>query len=250
MRNLFSIIIFVLIYSCQLDNIEVQGWSPGLVVPLIDATITISDLIPEEGSTQYDEDGFVRLAVRNDSLYTLNTESFIDIPNQSGFDQNFTFDNFPIEDFYQDTTFNIEDILISNPTAATLLGVSILPFPTDTTYYIPGVLFNLVNQDLLGVLDFQLDNFNDANFIDGQLEVEIFNNLPITIEHAEILLSTGLGEVGVINISNLEPQQSQLITIDLSNTSINNSISANFIDFTLENLGSNLVPLTSLLYSQ
>ena len=245
MRNLFSIIIFVLIYSCQLDNVEVQGWSPGLVVPLIDAKMTISDLIPEEGSTHYDEDGFVRLAVRNDSLYTLNAESFIDIPTQSGFDQNFTFDNFPIQDFYQDTTFNIEDILISNPSAAILLGIPQGDFPPDTTYYIPGVLFNIVNEDLFGVLDFQLDNFNNATFIDGQLEVEIFNNLPITIENAEIFLSTGLGEVGLINISNLEPQQSQLITIDLSNTSINNSISANFIDFTLENLGSDLVPLTS-----
>lgn len=246
MRNLFSIFVyFLLFFSCQLDRVEVQNWTPNLIVPLIDATITISNLIPEEGSTQYDEDGFLRLAVRNDSLYSLNANSFIDIPNQSAVNQSFNFENFPIQDFYQDTTFNIEDILISNPSAASLLGISSLPFPPDTTFFIPGVLFNLVNQDLLGVLEFQLDDFSEASFNEGQLEVEIYNNLPITIESAEIILSTGIGEVGIINIFDLQPQQNQTIIIDLSNNSINNSISANFVDFSLENLGSELVPLTS-----
>ncbi len=53
----------ILLFSCQLDDIEVEDWSPEIISPLINTTLTISDLIPEKGSTQYDDDGLIRLAV-------------------------------------------------------------------------------------------------------------------------------------------------------------------------------------------
>ena len=79
--NNFIFSLFIIITSCQLDNIEIQEWSPEVISPLINATLTISDLIPEDGSTQYDADGFIRLAVRDDSVYSLSAEDFINIPN-------------------------------------------------------------------------------------------------------------------------------------------------------------------------
>ena len=51
---IITIFIFICgFYSCQKDGLEINGWSPELVSPIINATITMSDLIPERGNTEY-----------------------------------------------------------------------------------------------------------------------------------------------------------------------------------------------------
>ena len=60
---------FLLTTACQLEQIQIEDWSPEFVTPLINTRITIADLIPEEGSTQYDQHGFISLSVKDDSVY-------------------------------------------------------------------------------------------------------------------------------------------------------------------------------------
>ena len=43
----FLLLSLFIISGCQLDEIEIQDWSPEFVTPLINARITIADLIPE-----------------------------------------------------------------------------------------------------------------------------------------------------------------------------------------------------------
>ena len=72
-------IFFFTFLSCQKPSIEIDNWSPELAMPIINSTITIADLIPEKGTTQYDEDGFIRLKFRNDSIYVLNPDLLLGI---------------------------------------------------------------------------------------------------------------------------------------------------------------------------
>ena len=65
-------------HSCQKDGLEINGWSPELVSPIINATITMADLIPERGTTEYDENN-LNLSideVRNGDLFTYYQFSF------------------------------------------------------------------------------------------------------------------------------------------------------------------------------
>ena len=77
---IITIFIFICgFYSCQKDCLEINGWSPELVSPIINATITMSDLIPERGTTEYDENNLIHLAFRSDEIYVLPSELLLDI---------------------------------------------------------------------------------------------------------------------------------------------------------------------------
>ena len=64
------------------------------------------------------------------------------------------------------------------------------------------------------------------------------------IENAELELATGMGSVGSVQISDLLFGQTESIIIDLSGLSIDNNISANFLDLTFENVGLDMVTIT------
>ena len=66
----FFSFLFIL-FSCQIDNLEVDDWSPEIVAPLINAHLTIADLIPETGSTQYDDDGFIKTLLEFSTQFAL-----------------------------------------------------------------------------------------------------------------------------------------------------------------------------------
>jgi len=50
----------VIFYSCQKHILEIREWSPEVVTPLINATVTIGDLIPQRGTTEYDDNNFTQ----------------------------------------------------------------------------------------------------------------------------------------------------------------------------------------------
>ena len=238
----FLLLSLFIVSSCQLDEIEIQDWSPEFVTPLINARITIADLIPEEGSTQYDESGFISLAVKDDSVYVLTPESLITVPDQIAIQEEFSFNDLAINDFVQDTIFNLEQLLINNPDIASLFSEIIeVPFPSQQE--IPSALFQQL-PNLISSINFELDDFLSASFIEGQLEVTISNNLPLSVEVFNVNLSSGFGLIGGFQISNLSPNETSLSTIDLAGLMVDNNLSVDITDFEIENLGSSMVTIT------
>jgi len=240
--------LFLIIFSgCELDKVEINNWTPEFVSPLINTTLTIADLIPEKGSTQYDEDGFIRLAVRDDSVYTLSSASFINLPNQLAFEEEFVFSDLSIDDFVQDTIFTLEEIVVGameDPLVATLIDAFGITVPFPETQSIPGTVFNLINEELIGTINFSLDDFSSASFETGTLIIEITNNLPLDIENMEVDINTGQGNVGTGQLTVLSSEESQFFLIDLAQISIDNQISVSFLDLTLENVGTQTLTIT------
>ena len=71
----FTVSLITLFFtSCKKYSLDIEDWSPNVVSPIINSTITIADLIPERGTTEYDENNLIHLAFRNDSIYTLSSE--------------------------------------------------------------------------------------------------------------------------------------------------------------------------------
>ena len=230
----------LLLGACNLDQIEIEDWSPELITPLINTTITIEDLIPQEGSTQYDDSGFISLAVKDDSVYVLTPESLISIPDQLAVQEEFSFNDLSIDNFVQDTIITLEQLLINNPDYADLVGID-LPFPNEQE--ISSGLFQFL-PELITSLPFELEDFSSASFITGELEVSISNNLPLSVDVFDVQLSSGLGPIGGFEIFNLLPGETSISSIDLSSLSIDNNLSINIIDFAIENLGSEMVTIT------
>ena len=54
------------------ESIKSNNWNPELITPLANVKLTLGDLIPEEGSVLYDEDNFIRLAYRDDNVFSFS----------------------------------------------------------------------------------------------------------------------------------------------------------------------------------
>lgn len=225
---------FVLFFSCQKNTIEINGWSPEIITPLINSTITLANLIPEKGTTEYDDENLIHLAFRSDSIYVLNPDLMLDITGLN-----------------LDTVVTIEQLAINaqnDPSLApliNLLGIEI-PFPAEQE--IPGALFSIINADIIDPFNFQFDEFSNANFNSGLLEIEITNNLPISIQSAVINILPGAesGIVWEVDIVDLSPSETAYKDIDLAGLVIENSNNVSIVIETLEleNTGSDMVSIT------
>lgn len=232
-------ILFILILfsnSCNKDLIETNNWSPELVIPLTNVKLTLADLIPEKGSVVYDEDNFIRLAYRDDNVFSFSTDSLIDFSNQEGISEHYDFNELDINNFSEDIDYTFENVLSSDPTIqffAEAAGIQI-PFPDEQQ--VGGGVFNILSSELdgLGQSEFNLNQFSEISFISGNLSIGIQNNLPINIENIEVDLQTGIDDIGLLQFNNIEVGQTNYVSKDLSGYSIDNNIIANFIQLTLQ----------------
>ena len=221
--------------SCE-KKIETQNWSPEIITPLANVKLTLADLIPEEGSVVYDEDNFIRLAYRDDNIFSFTADSVINIPTQEGFSEYYSFQDLPINDFNEEIDYTLEQVLTGDPTIqffAEAAGIQI-PFPYEQQ--VSGGVFNILSNELdgLGQTDIELNQFSEISFITGDLSIGIQNNLPISIENIEVNLSTGVDDVGLLQFSNLQVGETQYLTTDLSGLTIDNNMLVDFLNLTLE----------------
>ena len=184
--NIIILSVLLLFFSCNIDSIELENddWSPELVAPLINSTLTIGNLIPEQGNVLYDDDNFIRLAFRDDSLFKMEAQSFVSIPNSISFEEQFLLSDLDINDVSYGYSFLLGDLFIDyndDPLIVALTSVLFddycdgidvncidgVPSPFDVD--IQASLFNNIDQDdLAGVdLSFVIDEFQSISFENG-----------------------------------------------------------------------------------
>ncbi|MDC0189332.1 hypothetical protein OAJ42_00430 [Flavobacteriales bacterium] len=243
--NIIILSLLLLFFSCNIDSIELENddWSPELVAPLINSTLTIGNLIPEQGNTLYDDDNFIRLAFRDDSLFKMEAKSFVSIPNEISFEEQFLLSDLDINDVSYSYSFLLEDVLRENITDPLIVALISVLFADDcndsllncidgipSPFYvdIPGSLFNQINQDDFQSIDlsFELDEFESISFENGFLNFEIENNFPISIDEIKFIIKDKIGSNAIdsIKVINLSPNNSQSFSIDLSDKFISNEI--------------------------
>ena len=229
------ILFFIFLNSCTKKNIETENWSPEILSPLANIKLTLADLIPEEGSVVYDESNFISLAYRDDNIFSFNSDSVISIPTQEGFSEHYTFDDLNMDDFNENLPYTLEQLIMEDDIAAGIaeqLGIQV-PFPPEGVQVV-GSVFNLLSMVDIGATQIELDEFSEISFITGNLSMGIENNLPIDIESLAIDLSTGAGSLGLFQFSQIGIGEIQYIPLDLSGTTIDNNVSADFTSFILE----------------
>ena len=233
--NFLYILLFIcLCFTCKKEAFTTQNWSPESILPLANVKLTLADLIPEEGSVVYDEDNFIRLAYRDDNVFSFSSDSVIDLSTQDGISEHYDFDELEIDDLIEEIGLTLEQLIIDNPLAASIaeeIGIQI-PFPNEQQ--IPGSAFNLLSMIDIGETQMELDEYSEISFITGELSIGIENNLPITIENLELDLSTGAGNVGLFQFDQIETGQTQYLSTDLSGSTIDNNVFVDFSNLTLE----------------
>jgi len=265
--NIIILSVLLLFFSCNIDSIELENddWSPELVAPLINSTLTIGNLIPEQGNVLYDDDNFIRLAFRDDSLFQMEAQSFVSIPNSISFEEQFLLSDLDINDVSYGYSFLLGDLFIDyndDPLIVALTSVLFddycdnidvncidgVPSPFDVD--IQASLFNNIDQDdLAGVdLSFVIDEFQSISFENGDLNFTIQNNLPILIEEIEISINDKISSnlIGLVQIDNLLPNTVQSFPIDLSGKLISNEIELDIqtLQFQPQGISAGQLPFT------
>ncbi|MBJ04392.1 MAG: hypothetical protein CMP65_00630 [Flavobacteriales bacterium] len=239
--NVSILVVLLFFLSCNIENIELENdnWSPELVAPLINSTITIGNLIPEQENTIYDDDNFIRLAFRDDSLFKLEAQSFVSIQDEISFEEQFLLSDLDISDFNYSYNFLLGDLFIeysNEPLVSALIDVlfenSIVPSPFYAD--IQGSLFNNIDEsDFAGVdLSFVINEFQSIYFENGFLNFEIENNLPLNIDALEVAIINSITSeiIATVSFTDLFSNSSNDVSIDLSNKIVSNEIELDILN--------------------
>ncbi len=223
---------FMFFYSCKKHELEIDQWSPELVTPLVNATVTIADLIPEQGTTEYDDNNLIHLAFRSDTIYVLSPDQIMDITGLN-----------------LDTVITLESLAVNaqnDPSIEPLINLLGIEIPFPQSQEIPGSLFSLFNADIIEPFSFQFDEFNNATFNSGQLSIQITNHLPVAINNAFIYITPGSDIEWQIDIVELSPGNTVTELINLEGLVIESTNSIQIIIDTLEieNIGADMVEIT------
>ena len=207
-----------------------------MVTPIANVKLTLGDLIPEEGTVIYDDDNFIRLAYRDDNIFSFSTDSIIDFSNQEGLNEYYDFNDLDLDDFNDEFDYTLEQVLTSDPTIQFFAEAAGIEIPFTQEQQISGGVLNVLSSELdgLGQTTIELNQFNNISFITGNLTIGIQNNLPVGIENIDIELLTGLDDIGLLQFSNIEVGETQYISSDLSGKAIDNNIISNFIQLNLQ----------------
>ena len=207
-----------------------------MVTPIANVKLTLGDLIPEEGTVIYDDDNFIRLAYREDNIFSFSSDSIIDFSNQEGLSEYYDFNDLDLDDFNDEFDYTLEQVLTSDPTIQFFAEAAGIEIPFTQEQQISGGVLNVLSSELdgLGQTTIELNQFNNISFITGNLTIGIQNNLPVGIENIDIELLTGLDDIGLLQFSNIEVGETQYMSSDLSGKSIDNNISSNFLQLNLQ----------------
>ena len=207
-----------------------------MVTPIANVKLTLGDLIPEEGTVIYDDDNFIRLAYREDNIFSFSSDSIINFSNQEGLSEYYDFNDLDLDDFNDEFDYTLEQVLTSDPTIQFFAEAAGIEIPFTQEQQISGGVLNVLSSELdgLGQTTIELNQFNNISFITGNLTIGIQNNLPVDIENIDIELLTGLDDIGLLQFSNIEVGETQYMSSDLSGKSIDNNISSNFLQLNLQ----------------
>ena len=238
-KTIHIIFLFVFLFvfnGCNKESLKTSNWNPEMVTPIANVKLTLGDLIPEEGTVIYDDDNFIRLAYREDNIFSFSSDSIIDFSNQEGLSEYYDFNDLDLDDFNDEFNYTLEQVLTSDPTIQFFAEAAGIEIPFTQEQQISGGVLNVLSSELdgLGQTTIELNQFNNISFITGNLTIGIQNNLPVGIENIDIELLTGLDDIGLLQFSNIEVGETQYMSSDLSGKSIDNNISSNFLQLNLQ----------------
>ena len=145
----------------------------NLAIPLIHSTTRLGDLLPDNENMSTDGDGLIRIAFRQDSIATIESDSLLVIENQEPTLEEFTVGEIALPDFISNISIIMGD-LVSNldPTISNQISDAI-----DYSQIFGSAYFPPIEEQSGGVYNAQgSDQFNSVFISEGQLSVSITNN--------------------------------------------------------------------------
>src|SRR5450759_1630582 len=230
-RNLFRLIFMIMVFSaagCVKDTYDMNKlskkavYSPTMAISAVKGGVSLSDMIKASDTVVFDQNKFVKLVFKKDSVINLKLADFYDLTNMVAFSQTYAMGALTIDPFQATYSYTLGQVSSK---------ISPAPVPSfaslDNGVKHPWPGFPAVN---MGEKTFTgITNFQNAVFKSGFLDISIKNNLPAAINSINVNLFNTTGHTaigGLVTIPPISAGQTSVASIDLTNQTVTNSIIA------------------------
>jgi hypothetical protein len=218
-------LILLLLPGCVKETYDLEKLSrkaeisPVLVFPFFKGSVVLSDAVKESDTVVFDDDKFVRLVYRKDSIINLSLEDYIDVENLVSFNDSYTVGEIAISPFQGSLSFTLDEVSrnFSAPLRSQFVSLddgAAHPFPAFPSVTLGNKSFTV------------FPNFEHAVFYSGFLDISVTNNFTAPLNGVQVTLSTSLGTLGVVTLPQVNPGQTQSNSLDLAGKEITNLLTA------------------------
>ena len=245
MNNIIKLLILFALFSvvsCMDEDIskisntiEIQ---PNMAIPIIHSTTTLVDLLPDDENMSFDDDGFIRIIYKEDSIAQVFSDTLLVIEDQDPTQESFTLDAIDIDDFQTDInvtlselTDNLENDLAEEINVAIAISDSI-----GSAYFPP------ISSQSGGAYYHQASDEFEFEYVlisQGILSVEIINNFAFDITSLELELINTDNQVviGQFSYNSITSGTSQVQSVNLANQFLYSDLEISIVEFSSDGSG-------------
>ncbi|MES2656061.1 MAG: hypothetical protein V4620_10760 [Bacteroidota bacterium] len=234
-KLLIPFLFLLLVAACKKEEIDLKKYDnykpePEFGLPLVNADLTLMNMVKGDSTVVYDPDGFMRLFFRKSKIKEVTAPELLVIPPQ------------PASTFEQKLgVVNINDIVafggrsliqlrngFQSQTTKDAVDQALANSPTNVPSLSDGVP---------SITQFTLfDGFEQAKISSGYIVVKFENKLSITVSSMDInlydiaFLPATL--IGTLTYTNIPPGGISVDSIDLAGKTLSNELGYNFVNIT------------------
>lgn len=196
--------------------------SPTLAISAIKGDVSFSDMVKASDTIVFDQNKFVRIVFKKDSVLNLKLADFYDFNNMVSFSQSYTIGELSLAPFVGNIVYTLDQISQKFSTALRNQFVALNdganhPFPSFPSTNLGEATFNTFS------------NYQNAVFSSGFLDISVTNNLTAPLNSISVSLFNTQGHAAIgsaLTIPATQPGQTQTASLDLAGKSLTNSIIA------------------------
>jgi hypothetical protein len=213
--RLIFLIVLTSMMSCVRETYDMDKFSkkahlkPSMVISAVQGDVSMNDLFESNDTVIIGNDNFVKVVFKKDSVIDFNLADFYDFSDLVSFSQTYTIGELKLDPFTSTVIFPINQISAKFTPPVTFNNGTYPGFPSFPQIYIGEKPYT------------PFPNFKNATFSEGTVEINVKNNLPVTLGGLTIRLfntenltqigndisvpaiNAGSNGIGYLNLQNL-----------------------------------------------
>jgi hypothetical protein len=226
------------------NTIEIQ---PNMAIPIIHSTTTLVDLLPDDENMSFDDDGFIRIIYKEDSIAQVFSDTLLVIDDQDPTQESFALDAIDIDDFQTDISVTLLELTdnLETDLAEEINDAIAISEANGSAYFPP------ISSQSGGAYYHQASDEFEFEYVmisQGILSVEIINNFAFDITSLELELINTDNQVvvGQFSYNSITAGTSQVQSVNLADKLLYSDLEISIVEFSSDGSGTDELSISSL----
>ncbi len=209
----------------------------GLAIPLIHSTTTLGDLLPDNESISTDDEGFISISFRQDSIAQVLSDSLLVLENSAPTEESFTVGEINLPDFSTNRSVVMTELLsnLENAALSAQINEAITISQSFGSAYFPPIAEQTGGEYNAHVSE----QFQSMFISEGLLSISITNNLAVDLSVLVLRLSNSIDNtiLGQFEFSNIIAGSSESATLALDGLILYSNIKMEILNLASDGTG-------------